>query len=335
MNKIKSFLIMVLLVASVLIVINPVSAATYNVYPGNDIVAIIGSATSGDTIYVHAGTYLVNEITLNADNITIIGDNPYNTIIDVDPGTDEGIDGVGYDYITVKNVTVKNAFYDGIDVDDHAVIENCIVYGSGDNGFEVENYCTLTNCISYDNVADGFEARDYCTLKNCLSYDNGTDGFADNGHCTYINCTAANNGANGFGDVAGGTKVTNCIAVGNTDGFDIENVTNPSEITFSNAWNNTGNNYDEAPAGTGSISVDPKFVDGIDTFYLSPGSPCVDKGSTSSAALGLYQGFTTRTDGIWDKGTVDMGFHYASNRGPPSILPIDKILKIIKENQDN
>ena len=334
MKKMKSIIIMGILVLSILIVISPVSAATHHVYPGDDIEAIIGSATSGDTIYVHAGTYLVDEIKLNADNITIIGDNPHTTIIDVSSGDDEGIDGVDRDYITVKNITVKNAYNDGIDVDDHAIIENCIVYGSDDNGFEVDYYCTLTNCISYDNGADGFEARDYCTLKNCLSYDNDTDGFADNGHCTYINCTAANNDANGFGDVVGGTKVTNCIAVGNTDGFDIENVTNPSEITYSNAWNNTGNNYDEAPAGTGSISVDPKFVNGIDTFYLSPGSPCVDKGSTSSAALGLYNEFTTRTDGTWDKGIVDMGFHYKSDRGPPSSLPMDKILKILKENQE-
>ncbi|NMC58082.1 MAG: hypothetical protein GYA51_01605 [Candidatus Methanofastidiosa archaeon] len=335
MNKIKSILIMGIFFASIFMILNPVSAATYNVNPGDDIEAIIGSALSGDTIYVHAGTYLVDEITLNADNITIIGDDPYTTIIDVSSGGDEGIDGVGRDYITVKNITVKNANNDGIDVNRYSVIENCIVYASGDNGFEVDNYSTLTNCISYDNGADGFEVYDYCTLKNCLSYDNSTDGFADNGHCTYINCTAVNNSANGFGDVGGGTKVTNCIAVGNVDGFDIENVTNPSEITYSNAWNNTGNNYDEAPAGTGSISVDPKFVNGIDTFYLSVGSPCVDKGSESSATLGLYNGFTTRIDGIWDKGTVDMGFHYASNRGPSSSLPIAKILDILKGNQDN
>ena len=98
MNKIKSVIIMGILLVSIFIVLSPVSAATYNVYPGDDIVAIIGSATSGDTIYVHAGTYLVNEITLNADNITIIGDNPYTTIIDVDSGSDEGIDGVSVDH---------------------------------------------------------------------------------------------------------------------------------------------------------------------------------------------------------------------------------------------
>jgi len=164
-----------------------------------------------------------------------------------------------------------------------------------------------------------------CTLKNCLSYNNGGYGFRNSSFATYINCTAAYNDEDGFRDSEGGTKVINCIAAYNReDGFDIDEENNPSEIIYSCAWKNNHDDYDETPAGTGSISVDPKFVNGIDTFYLSPGSPCVDKGSTSSAALGLYQGFTTRTDGIWDKGTVDIGFHYSSNRGPPSSLPIAK-----------
>lgn len=83
MKKIKSIIITALLVVSVFILISPVSAATYHVYPGNDIRAIIQGASAGDTIYVHAGTYIINNtIYIPADNITIIGDDTLTTILD-------------------------------------------------------------------------------------------------------------------------------------------------------------------------------------------------------------------------------------------------------------
>ncbi|HOC77524.1 MAG TPA: right-handed parallel beta-helix repeat-containing protein [Methanofastidiosum sp.] len=313
MNKIKSILIMAILLASVLIVISPVSAATYNVYPGDDIEAIIESATSGDTIYIHAGTYYPTGTITVSGHPSIIGDTPSNTIIDFNH-INGGIDASSQDGVTIKNITVKNSTGVGIRVDEECLVENCIVYGSGDNGF--------------------FADED-STFKNCLSYGNNGDGFNDDEDCTYINCTSVGNKYDGFYSDEGGTKVINCIAVANmNDGFDIEEEYGPSEIIYSNAWNNDDEDYDEQGPGIGSISVDPKFVDGLNTFYLSTSSPCVDKGSEPSAALGLYEGFTTRTDGIWDKGTVDMGFHYTSNRGPPSSLPMDKILKILKGNQE-
>ncbi|HNR44623.1 MAG TPA: right-handed parallel beta-helix repeat-containing protein [Methanofastidiosum sp.] len=312
MNKIKAILIMSILVLSILIVLSPVSAATYNVYPGDDIRAIIQGATSGDTIYIHAGTYYPTDTIIVSGHPSIIGDSTSNTILDFN-NTGGGIDASSQDGVTIKNITVKNSNGIGIRVDENCLIENCIVYGC---------------------VAQGFFSDEESTFKNCLAYDNDESGFFDDGDCTYINCTAANNGGTGFFSDDGGTKVINCISVGNDyDGFYIWN--SGSEITYSNAWGNDNGNYQETPPGNGSISVDPKFVDGIDTFYLSTSSPCVDKGSESSAALGLYEGFTTRTDGKWDTGTVDMGFHYASNNGPPHLgLPIAKILEILKGNQE-
>jgi hypothetical protein len=38
-------------------------------------------------------------------------------------------------------------------------------------------------------------------------------------------------------------------------------------------------------------------------------SPCVDVGSDTAANLGMDI-YTTRTDKVWDRGIVDMGFHY-------------------------
>jgi len=310
MNKMKSILIISILLVSVLIVISPVSAATYHVYPGDDIEDVIEDATYGDTVYVHAGTYYPTGTITVHGNPSIIGDDPSNTIIDFN-NIGGGIDASSQDGFTIKNLTVKNSNGVGIHVDDEALVENCIVYGS---------------------KYQGFLADEESTFKNCLSYDNAGNGFEDEEDCTYINCTAANNGENGFRNEGCGNTFVNCIAFGNVyDGFDI-----CDSITYSNAWDNGEKPYESTDPGIGCISVDPKFVDGIDTFYLSTSSPCVDKGSESSAALGLYEGFTTRTDGRWDTGKVDMGFHYTSSRGPPSnsSLPIDGILKILKSNKD-
>ncbi|KYC52854.1 MAG: hypothetical protein AMQ22_00549 [Candidatus Methanofastidiosum methylothiophilum] len=360
MNKIKSVIIMSILLASIFIVLSPVSAATYHVYPGDDIRAIIQGATSGDTIYVHAGTYnIVNTISIPADHITIIGDDPLTTILDA-----SGISGgdvittSGHNYLIIRNITVQNnPDDDGIEVEEycevtnciikncddgivydteghHNTIQNCIVSNCRDDGIQVYDYNTIENCISFGNGEDGFDMGENSTIKNCLAYDNDESGFYDGEDCTYINCTAANNGDDGFYSDDGGAKIINCIAVGNNkDGFDIQ--PDGSEILYSNAWNNTGNNYDEAPAGTGSISVDPFFMKGpLGDFYLFKSSPCVNKGSDSAINLGLSTGFTTNVKGAFDTGTVDMGYHYSSNGGSDSSLPIAKILEILKGNQE-
>jgi parallel beta-helix repeat protein len=319
MNKIKSILIMSILLASIFMVLSPVSAATYHVYESDGWQVLhdtIQNAPSGSTIYVHAGIYYIEDtINIESDkyNITVLGDSPLNTIIDATSAEGYGI--YGEDYITIKNITVRDA---------------------DETGICVYDYCTIENCIAYGNEYDGIHVDDYSTIKNCLTYDNGSDGLDADDDCEIINCTSANNGSDGI-EIEDDCNIYNCIFFNNDDdGLEVDS--EGIYIYNSNSWDNGDENWAYLITDDvyliNCISVDPKFVDGIDTFYLSPSSPCVDKGSTSSAALGLYQGFTTRTDGIWDKGTVDMGFHYASNRGPPSSLPMDKILKIIKENKE-
>ncbi|KYC52855.1 MAG: hypothetical protein AMQ22_00550 [Candidatus Methanofastidiosum methylothiophilum] len=311
MNKIKSILIMSILLASIFALLSPVSAATYHVYPGDDIEAIIEGATSGDTIYVHAGTHYPTRTITVSGHPSIIGDSPSNTIIDFN-NIGGGIDASSQDGFTIKNITVKNSAGHGILVDDECLVENCIVYGCGGDGFRVDEESTLKNCLSYDNVDDGFN---------------------DEEGCTYINCTAANNGGSGFYSEDGEDTLVNCIAVGNKDdGFDIWN--SDSEILYSNAWGNSDVQYQGTSPGTGSISVDPFFMKGpLGDFYLFKSSPCVNKGSDSAINLGLSTGFTTNVKGAFDTGTVDMGYHYSSNGGSDSSLPIAKILEIIKSNQ--
>ncbi|KYC52853.1 MAG: Pectate lyase superfamily protein [Candidatus Methanofastidiosum methylothiophilum] len=316
MNKIKSILIMSILLGSIFMILSPVSAATYNVYESDGWQVLhdtIQNAPSGSTIYVHAGIYYIQDPIdiMNYSNITVIGDSPLNTIIDA---TSSGGDGFlcTQNYFTIKNITVRNAPYTGIRVSDYSLVENCIVH-SNDDGIYIAHYSTVKNCLVYGNSGRGISINQYCEAINCTSAFNGRDGIEVEDYCKVYNCIFAKNG---------------------DDGFDIDSV--GIYVYNSNSWGNADYDwYDDGGVHfSNCISVDPKFANGINTFYLSPGSPCVDKGSASSSALGLYQGFTTRTDGRWDTGTVDMGFHYASNRGPPSSLPIAKILEILKGNQE-
>ena len=81
--------------------------------------------------------------------------------------------------------------------------------------------------------------------------------------------------------------------------------------------------------GLGCIDQDPLFVLGPrHSYYLSQtaagqaaDSPCVDTGSDPAADLGLNE-LTTRTDGVPDTGTVDMGYHTLAG-GCPEGLPGD------------
>ncbi|MBN1592721.1 MAG: right-handed parallel beta-helix repeat-containing protein, partial [Candidatus Coatesbacteria bacterium] len=76
--------------------------------------------------------------------------------------------------------------------------------------------------------------------------------------------------------------------------------------------------------GEGNFVADPLFVSGpFGDYYLScvaagqeADSPCIDAGSMSAAEAGLAS-MATRTDGVFDTGTLDIGYHYSAT--PPTI----------------
>nr|HDM59079.1 DUF1565 domain-containing protein [Bacillota bacterium] len=76
--------------------------------------------------------------------------------------------------------------------------------------------------------------------------------------------------------------------------------------------------------GEGNFVADPIFASGpLGDYYLSSieagqhtDSLCIDAGSTSASIAGANY-LTTRTDGAFDSGLVDIGYHYAAT--PPTI----------------
>ncbi|HGJ66354.1 TPA: right-handed parallel beta-helix repeat-containing protein [bacterium] len=346
MTKFRSSLMPIIIISSFLIFIMPVSAGIYHVFPGDDIKSIIESAEAGSTIYVHAGMYSVHGgIVTTVGNISIIGDSPYTTIID---GNGEISISISGNNSMIKNLTAQN-FSSGIYITNNSIIENCISRNNLYSGIVViGNNSIIRNCIAHDNqaadalnggiVIDGNSNR----IFNCLAYKNGGVGIyiVDGDYNSIENCTASN-GVGGAGFVVNlpceNTILVNCIASNNSyfgdegEGFSVSD--HPSNsIIYCNSWGNGdewgADLYGKSP-GVGCISEDPKYTSGpLGSYYLSLGSPCIDRGYLSSEYWGLQYGYVTTNTGQCDTKRVDMGFHYPCNCSVPS-LPIGKLMEIL------
>jgi hypothetical protein len=124
-----------------------------------------------------------------------------------------------------------------------------------------------------------------------------------------VNCTVANNVGCGARITGTNTiRLENSIFYGNGDDLEIG-----TEAVVTAAYSDIG---DGDFSGTdGCFSANPQFVAGpCHSYYLSQTaagqattSPCVDAGNP--ACLSSTDRLTTRTDGVRDTGTVDMGCH--------------------------
>ncbi len=179
-------------------------------------------------------------------------------------------------------------------------IENCLISGNqvyypgpggpasgGGIAILAESDPVLTNCTIVDNSAD-YGGGIYChdlsdpTAVNCIIWANSALVY---GNQIYM------------GDMPSCTLTLNCCAYSD---YGVLDVVGPGVNPEPNC-----------------INDDPLFVTGPDgDYYLSQAaagqgsdSPCLDAGSDTAANLGLDTK-TTRTDGVTDTGTVDIGYHY-------------------------
>jgi len=240
MKKIKSLIIAMMFLISLLIVINPVSAADINV-PGDysTIQAAINSASSGDTIYFHAGTY--NEHLSITKNLTLIGDGASVTTINDSSGGTSDVINVNGAVVNINGFTVRNGKYG-------------IYYQNNASG-------TITNNTMTGNVYTGIfcEFNSSPTIMNNTITNNGSSVTLPGGILNYHNSSPV---------IAGNT-------IANNTGDGIMNLDNSNPAIYNNTisgntTNGIYNNYDPLmPGGTGSSpivtnnTIVGNFIDGI------------------------------------------------------------------------
>ncbi|MBN2209368.1 MAG: hypothetical protein JW759_08745 [Candidatus Coatesbacteria bacterium] len=204
-------------------------------------------------------------------------------------------------------------------------ISNCAVNGNSADwygGGLIGYYGRISNCLISSNSATGQHAIGgglaYCdaTISNCRI--SGNKAYANGGGLCVCygqigNSTISGNsaGRRGGGLASCGGTISSCIVWGNDapeqpelEGCDYAVILH----SCIRGWSGEGE---------GNISDDPLFVSGrLGDYYLScraagqaGDSPCIDAGSGTAESLGLGK-VTTRTDGVPDAGTVDMGYHY-------------------------
>jgi parallel beta-helix repeat protein len=159
-----------------------------------------------------------------------------------------------------------------------------------------------------------------CTVNGNTAGSDGGGITLDATGATMANCTVSGNTATGNGGGMACVQTStptmlDCIVWGNS-GQPIFVDDSPSPVVAYSCIQDSDPDDAHVYPGTGNIDDNPLLVPGpLHDSYLSRvpagqagNSPCTDAGSDTAPNLGL-DALTTRTDGLFDTGTADMGFH--------------------------
>jgi hypothetical protein len=239
-----------------------------------------------------------------------------------------------------SNFTNNIAFSDAND-------SNVLGEGGGIHFWATEADIIDCNISSNQAEASGggayFGGEGTSFLTNCLLTKNtaGRDGGGVSANIfsqlTIFNCTIADNiitgvgyGGGVYGSYGSYTNIVDSIIWGNSAyygpqiGIGITASPSTVEVSDSDVQGAQSDAYVEDDCtliwDPNNLYTDPFFVIGpFGDYYLSQtevgdpnqtvDSPCVDAGSGSAISVGM-SGYTTRTDELFDRGIVDMGYHH-------------------------
>lgn len=278
-------------------------------YEFSSIQEAIDSSVDGETILVHGGTYYENinfkgkaiiVQSKNGPQVTAIKSKiPVSVIIfNHGEGPDSVLDGFtiqngsapsyggGIRCLgaspTVRNCIIKNnyALYSGggIDCSDNSslTIENSFIQGNRADEIGGGLYCSYGSSLKITN----------CIITNNLAERGGGIAGYNNSSITIINCTICNNKSTDEDSETGvihfgansSLNVHNSILWGNSP-MEISPSDDPDSsitVTFSTVQQGMG-----IYPGNGNFNSDPLFIDDkLGNYYLSPNSPCIDKGTS-------------------------------------------------------
>jgi len=147
----------------------------------------INNATTGDTIFVHNGTYynVHNDLVINK-RVDLIGESKEGVIVD---GGDEagGVIKVVANYVNITTLSVGHGKHFSIQLSaSYATITNCNLYGSYhgiDLRWDLINN-TITDCDIYDNrgFGIGIQSGSNTIITNCDIHNNNEGGVVIQGY---------------------------------------------------------------------------------------------------------------------------------------------------------
>lgn len=177
-----------------------------------------------NTINISSGTYYLSEtLSLNSENIKIVGDCANRPILDFHKtliGTNALV--ITGNNIEVYNIVVRYSGYKGIFAKTtNSTFENIDVYGNCDCGFQLKNSSNtkVIGCCSYNNFG-------YMTMNGEKpNFGFNSDGFCDKQYDgpgnIWIDCKSWGNSDDGFDfyeritPIDRPTIIENCVAFGN------------------------------------------------------------------------------------------------------------------------
>ncbi len=229
---------------------NVSAASTLHVGSGqtySTIQSAIDAADSGDTIYVHAGTYY-EHLTISK-SITLEGVDRETTIID---GSGSGsVVYVTTHYVTIGGLKITNG-ENGIEMPpsgyiSHFTIQDTIIDSNSLYGiYEVHTggYWLIENCIISNNGLNGLRKLHqfhYSTIQNCEVFGNGGSGLSTGwGHNTLLtnNIVHDNAGSGIYLDSMTNTIVENNEVYNNNIGIHMGYVASYNTIKNNIIYNN-------------------------------------------------------------------------------------------------
>ncbi|MBU6282598.1 right-handed parallel beta-helix repeat-containing protein, partial [bacterium] len=306
-------------------------------------------AQPGDVVVLEPGTY-AESIEVPADGVVLRGSGARGAVIVQPPDGETGIEVAGHDDVTIENLVVEGGSrgllatdsdrlrlfrvgsvvpeFVGLEVRDgtDAIVDSCFATGAGSHGVQLRR-------------ASGY-------LRNNLVYANGEWGLSVDasglpsplaGVVVAFNTVHANQ--DGIRMVNAGGEVRDNLL---TEQVDLGlYLAGPNLLVHHNDFSANGRDRDQESAFVDTIRVwasidgnpryrDPSGPDDVlglegwadDDFRLrqlpgeTPASPMVDAGSGPVGALDV--GGSTRSDGLPDSGTADLGVHVDA---PPATVP--------------
>jgi len=234
---------------------------------GDELLAAVDNASSGDEILAEPGTYGLNRklrvttpnVTIRAQNDAARGEGSVTHLRGSGNVGEGGLVELRDDNIVFRGFEVSNSGFKGIEINGDAVgvevahvdVHDCYVWGVMTNSGRDH---VIRDSYSHDNRgnagnADGFNGTDSdgCTFLRCWAWNNADDGFdmwSGTNH-TLRECWSWNNGPAGNAEFklgksggGGGHLVENCVAHSSDFiGFSWNQTPNPITVRNCTAWN--------------------------------------------------------------------------------------------------